>query len=96
MKKISLFFIFLIGTACVSIQPYKEYALAREALFTAKKFSADKFFLKTYLKARFLYKEGVNFYEQHNYEEAKSSFEDSIKLAEKVEFRARLKVKRQN
>lgn len=78
-------------TACVSLEPYKEYALAQSSLLWAKQFSANKLFPKAYIKASLLYKKGASLYKEQSYDEARLSFEKSIKLAEKAELKARLK-----
>lgn len=82
-------------TACVSTEPNKEYAIAQSALRSAKKFSADKLFPRTYLKSLFFYKKGTSQYKKQNYEGARNSFEKAIKLAEKAEFKARLKQRKE-
>ena len=92
MQKIVCFLLFInFFTTCISTQPNKEYALAQSALLTAKQFSADQMFPKTYSKALSFYNKGVSLYKKQDYEEARNSFEEAIKLAEKAEFKARLK-----
>lgn len=83
-------------TACSSTQPNQEYALAHFALSTAEKFEANKLSPKTYSKALYFYKRAISLYEQQDYESAKNSFEKSIDLSEKAEFRARVKKLRES
>lgn len=97
MKKITtLLLVAWFSAGCVSTDPYMEYALARSALARAQESSADKFFPKSYLKAKFLYKKGAIMYEKQNHEEARNSFEESIKLAERAEFKARIKKRKES
>lgn len=92
MCKVLSFLPFLyILTACASVQPNQEYALAHLALSTAKKFEADKFSPKSYSKALSFYRKAVAFYKKQNYEEAENFFAKSINLAEKAELKARIR-----
>lgn len=77
---------------CSSL-PHKEYALAQSALIAAKKAEAQKFSAKHYSKALSLYQKGASLYKQKSYEEAKNFFLESLKEAEKAEFKARRKQK---
>ena len=85
---------FFLLTACSSLTPYKDYALAKSALQTAKKFSADKLAPRYYSKSLALYKKAVSSYKQKEYDRAGSLFEEAIILAEKAELQARIKRKK--
>jgi len=95
LKFLSPLLLFLLLTACVSTIPNKEYAIAQTVLLTAKKFEADKRFPRLYSKAVTLYQKGVSLYKKQNYDESRTFFEDSIQLAEKAEFKARLQQKKE-
>ena len=90
-KFLSFVFCLCLLTACVSTPPNKDYALAQSVLLMAKQFEADKLSPNYYSKALSLYKKAVSLYKRQKYEEAGSSFEESIKLAEKAELKARVK-----
>ena len=92
MKKYLCLFCCLAGlTHCVSTGPYKDFVVAQTALSRAKKSQADKLYPKIYDKAESFYKKGMSYYEQDKPEEAQTYFQESIKWAEKVEMKSRLK-----
>ena len=86
-----LFLGFLLNSCFSTPPPNKHYLLAKEALFLAKKFEAQSTFPKAYSKALFLYKKAVFLYKNKKYKSAKKNFEESIRLAEKVELKSRIK-----
>ena len=78
-------------THCASIAPHKDFIIAETALSRAKKFQGDKLYPNIYSKASHFYKKAVSFYNQKNYEESQTYFQESIKWAEKAELKSRLK-----
>ena len=82
-------------THCISTPPHKDFVIAKIALSRAKKFQADKLYLNIYTKADNFYSKAVFSYNQENYEEAQTYFQESIKWAEKAELKARLKQARE-
>ena len=79
-------------THCISTAPHKDFVIAKTALSRAKKFQVDKLYPNTYTKADDFYRKAVSFYNQENYEEAQTYFQESIKWAEKAELKARLRL----
>ena len=97
MQKVSYLLLFLscLLAGCVSTPPHTEFAVAKSALLRAKKFQADKLYPQVYLRALAFYKKGAYNYKRQNHLKARNSFETSIQLAEKAEFKARSKKIRQ-
>ena len=93
MKKCLCLLVCFIGlTHCASTGLHKDFVIAQTALSRAKKFQANTFFPSAYNKADNLYRKAVSFYNQKNYEESQTLFQESIKWAEKAELKARLKL----
>ena len=92
MKKYLCLLACLLGLIhCVSTDPHKDFVIARTALERAKKFQADKLYPKIYTRALRLYKKALSSYNQKDYGEAQTHFQEVIKWAEKAELKARLK-----
>lgn len=96
MKKRFYLFFFTLGlTHCISIDPHTDFIVAHTALKQAKKSQADKSYPAIYAKSLSFYKKAVSFYNQENFEEAQIYFQRTIRLAEKAELKARLKLVRE-
>ena len=93
MKKSICLLFFLWGLMhCVSSDPNKDFVVAQTALKRAKKFQADKLYPNTYGKSTRLYKKAISSYDQKDFENAQTYFQEAIKWAEKAELRARVKL----
>lgn len=82
--------IFCFFVSCVSRPPYKDYALAKETLITAKKFSANIHAGKDYSISLRLYKKASFAYKKQQYDLAQNLFKKSIKLSERAELKSRI------
>lgn len=79
-----------IGCASVTL-PIQEYTLARSALEFAENNDSERLAPLQFQQAQQYYNQGVEMYENRSYDEARSLFIKSRKLAEKAESTARIK-----
>lgn len=92
MKQTLISLIFCgILTHCVSVRPYKDFAINETALKRAKRFSAHKVYPKKYLKAKSLYKKAQKLMREGSDDSARVYFHKSIRLVEDIELKSRYK-----
>lgn len=77
--------------ACAGPAPLREYALANEARYYAKKHYASKYAPKYFYKGNKAFKAALAMYEKRENEKAMEYFNLSRKIFEKAELKARLK-----
>lgn len=82
----------LIAVGCSTVVlPIQEYSLAKTAMEYAEKNDGERLAPILFQQAQQTYKQAVKFYEDRNYDEARSLFIKARKLAEKSENAARVK-----
>jgi hypothetical protein len=80
----------LISCSTITL-PIQEYTLARSALEFAENNDGERWAPLQYMQAQQVYNQAVQMYENRDYDEARSLFIKSRKLAEKAETTARIK-----
>ncbi len=82
-------FVFLFS-ACSTVPPLDEYALARTALEAARDKDAARYAPSYWHRAEEFYRKGESRFRDEEYEEAEKDFRDARAFAEKAENTARL------
>ena len=82
--------VFSLG-ACVSVPPFEDYTLAREALRAAEEADSAKYSPAFWLKAESTYRDAEQAYQNNQFDLARQKFKAARILAERAENQTRLK-----
>lgn len=77
--------------ACVSMPPYQEYTIAREALRAAEEADSAKYSPAYWLNAESSYRDGERAYKLNQFDKARRLFRQARLWAERAENQTRLK-----
>ena len=80
-----VFLLSLVLISCAGTPPIKEYAIAKQALISAKKHKSHIYFPQRYKNAIKLYKKGTSSFKDRYYGQARNYFEEVIEQGEQAE-----------